>query len=108
MSIDITGLPRNKATNERTGQVKQAKGDNDNPASSSDAAQESGSPATADTVSLTGTAAKLRQLEAALSELPAADTDRIDAVKRAVANGTYEIDPHRIAAKMLDFERSLT
>ena len=104
MSIDITGLPRNKATNERSGQVTQTKGDD----SSSSAAAAQENPGGADTVSLTGTAAKLRQLEAALSELPVADSDRIDAVKRAVANGTYEIDPHRIAAKMLDFERSLS
>jgi negative regulator of flagellin synthesis FlgM len=106
MSIDITGLPRNKATNERSDQVKQTKGEDT--ASTSTATQENANPAGADTVSLTGTAAKLRQLEAALSELPVADNDRIDAVKRAVANGTYEIDPHRIAAKMLDFERSLS
>jgi len=102
MSIDITGLPRNnKATNDRSGQVKANEGE------SNSSSQETTSQAGADTVSLTGTAAKLRQLEAALSDLPVADNERIDAVKRAVTNGTYEIDPHRIAAKMLDFERSL-
>jgi negative regulator of flagellin synthesis FlgM len=105
MSIDITGLPRNnKPTNDRSGQVKAKGGENSAGKAPSEASQ-AGSGA--DTVSLTGTAAKLRQLEAALSELPVADNERIEGVKRAVANGTYEIDPHRIAAKMLDFERSL-
>jgi negative regulator of flagellin synthesis FlgM len=106
MSVDITGLPRNnKPNNDRSGQVKAKQGEESNTANAS---TEAGSGSTgADTVSLTGTAAKLRQLEAALSELPVADNERIDSVKRAVANGTYEIDPHRIAAKMLDFERSL-
>lgn len=105
MSIDITGLPRNnKPTNDRSGQVKAKEGEN----STSNPSSESASQAGSDTVSLTGTAAKLRQLEAALSELPVADNERIDSVKRAVTNGTYEIDPHRIAAKMLDFERSLS
>ena len=106
MSIDITGLPRNnKATNDRSGQVKANEGETSTTSSQESTSQAAG--AGADTVSLTGTAAKLRQLEAALSELPVADNERIDAVKRAVANGTYEIDPQRIAAKMLDFERSL-
>ncbi|MBD3669477.1 MAG: flagellar biosynthesis anti-sigma factor FlgM [Gammaproteobacteria bacterium] len=104
MSIDITGLPQNKATNNdrSSGQVKPGKGSSDTASAGSQ--NTSGGE---DTVSLTGTAAKLRQLETALSELPVADQDRIDAVKRAVTNGTYEIDPQRIAAKMLDFERSL-
>jgi len=104
MSIDITGLPRNnKATNDRSGQVKA----NESETSTTSSQESTSQAAGADTVSLTGTAAKLRQLEAALSELPVADNERIDSVKRAVANGTYEIDPQRIAAKMLDFERSL-
>lgn len=107
MSIDINGLPRNnKATNDRSGQVTSK--DNDGDKGKESAVDTASEGTGADTVSLTGTAAKLRQLEAALSELPVADNERIDNVKRAVTNGTYEIDPHRIAAKMLDFERSLS
>ncbi|MDH5184554.1 MAG: flagellar biosynthesis anti-sigma factor FlgM [Gammaproteobacteria bacterium] len=101
MSIDITGLPNNKTTNERSSAVKK---DSANSAASNTEKSETTS---ADTVSLTGTAEKLRKLEAALSELPVADEDRIEGIKRAVANGTYEIDAQRIADKMLDFERSL-
>ena len=101
MSIDITGLPQNKTTNERSSAVKK---DSANSGASSTVSSQ---PNTADTVSLTGTAAKLRKLEAALSELPIANEDRIESIKRAVASGTYEIDAQRIADKMLDFERSL-
>jgi len=101
MSIDITGLPNNKTTNERSSAVKKDSANSE--AGKTDKTETS----LADTVSLTGTAEKLRKLEAALSELPVADEDRIEGIKRAVANGTYEIDAQRIADKMLDFERSL-
>lgn len=101
MSIDITGLPNNKTTNERSSTVKKDSANSE--ASNTGKAEAS----TADTVSLTGTAEKLRKLEAALSELPVADEERIEGIKRAVANGTYEIDAQRIADKMLDFERFL-
>lgn len=102
MSIDITGLPNNKTTNERSSAVKK------DSANSEASKTERADVSTADTVSLTGTAEKLRKLEAALSELPVADEERIEGIRRAVANGTYEIDAQRIADKMLDFERSLS
>lgn len=102
MSIDITGLPNNKTTNERSSAVKK------DSANSEAGKTERADVSTADTVSLTGTAEKLRKLEAALSELPVADEERIEGIRRAVANGTYEIDAQRIADKMLDFERSLS
>lgn len=38
------------------------------------------------------------------TSFPVDNTDRIMAIKRAIANGTYRIDPRRIAEKILSFE----
>ena len=43
-----------------------------------------------------------------MASLPVVDTQRVDAVKKALADGTYRIKPERIADKMLGFENALT
>ena len=60
--------------------------------------------AAADAVSFTETAAKLRDLESTLRTVPVVDTERVDAVKKAVDEGTYKVDHARVADKMMKFE----
>jgi len=60
-----------------------------------------------DTISLTGTAQHLRSLEQGLAQQPIVDTQRVEATKQAIENGSYQIDPSRIASKMMDLERAL-
>lgn len=60
-----------------------------------------------DTVSLTPQAQKLKDLENRISSLPEVDSDRVNAIKDAIANGSYEIDANSIAGKLMQFERSL-
>ena len=76
----------------------------------SDAATPSGTPnktAPTDTVELTDTAAKLRALEARLAELPVVDEDRVAALRTAIAEGRYDVDPGDIAAKLVELESAL-
>ncbi len=61
-----------------------------------------------DTVSLTGTAQHLRSLEHSLASQPVVDTQRVEATRQAIDNGTYQIDPSRIASKMISLERALS
>lgn len=60
-----------------------------------------------DTVSLTPQAQQLKDLENRVSSLPEVDSDRVNAIKESIANGSYEIDANSIASKLLQFERSL-
>ncbi len=60
-----------------------------------------------DTVSLTGTAQHLRNLEQGLASQPVVDTQRVAATRQAIEDGNYQIDPHRIASKMISLERAL-
>ena len=71
--------------------VSEARGDqgNENPKNSS-----------ADTLKLSEAAIRLSQLDAA----PENNAERIAELKAAIENGTYNIDPSRIADKMIKME----
>jgi len=64
-------------------------------------------PASGDTVELTDSARLLQRLETMLANAPMTDRVRVEAVRQALANGAYEIDPQRIAAQVLRLERDL-
>ncbi len=69
--------------------------------------EQTGRPSTVDTVSLTDTAARLRELESTLANLPVVDTQRVEDIQRALAEGAFEVDPARVAEKMMAFEAQL-
>jgi negative regulator of flagellin synthesis FlgM len=58
----------------------------------------------ADKVSLSDTLAKL---EATLAEVPEVDRAKVDAIKQAIEDGSYNIDSQELARKMIDFEGDL-
>ncbi|HHJ15231.1 MAG TPA: flagellar biosynthesis anti-sigma factor FlgM [Gammaproteobacteria bacterium] len=62
----------------------------------------------ADRVSLTGEARQLRELEASLASHPVVDSQRVAAVRSAVEDGSFTIDPQRIADKLISLEEALT
>lgn len=71
-------------------------------------AEKAGNPSaagTTDQVSLTPTAQQLRGLEQQIADQPVVDTQKVDAIKEALANGSFEINPDRIAAKMMSLEK---
>ena len=69
--------------------------------------QETGSTAAIDSVSLTDTAARLQKLESTIAELPVVDAQRVDSIRSAIAKGDYQVNPERIADKLLDLDSKL-
>jgi negative regulator of flagellin synthesis FlgM len=67
-----------------------------------------GEAPSADMVTLTDTAARLRKLESTLSGLPEIDNGRVADVQRAIADGSYEINAGKIADKLLDLEAAFS
>lgn len=61
----------------------------------------------ADSLKLTGEATSLQAIERELSAAPAIDAQRVQAVREALQNGSYRIDPEAIASRMLDMDRQL-
>ena len=58
-------------------------------------------------VSITSTASLLASLQQSLAGKPAVDQNRVDAVSKALAAGTYKVNPDKIAHGLIDSERAL-
>ena len=55
-------------------------------------------------VSLSQQAQQLQAIEERLRELPEVDSERVNQIKQAIADGSYQVDSNRIADKLLSFE----
>jgi len=60
-----------------------------------------------DQVKLSSQAAQLQALEAEIANLPVVDTQRVQDVQRTIATQSYEVQPARVADKVLTFEAGL-
>jgi negative regulator of flagellin synthesis FlgM len=76
---------------------------NTNASSGESATTNSGS----DRVSLTGEARQLQVLENQLASQPVVDSQRVQAVRSAVEDGTFSVNPERIAGEMMSLEQAL-
>jgi negative regulator of flagellin synthesis FlgM len=59
-------------------------------------------------VNITGQAKQLAALEQALQSLPAVNEARVAEIRTAIQEGRYQVDPERIADKLLRMERELS
>ena len=55
-----------------------------------------------DKISLSGKASEINELKRLISDLPDIRQDRIDALKKAIETGNYNIDAQKIAEKILE------
>ncbi len=60
-----------------------------------------------DRVQLTGDAVNLQQFEKALAAVPRTDAGKVERLRAAIDNGSYQPNPAAIAAKLARFEWSL-
>lgn len=58
-------------------------------------------------VNLTQTATSLQALEKAIAAAPEVDQQKVDAVRKAINEGTYQIDPEQTADKLINFDTAL-
>jgi len=72
----------------------------------------SGSPSTpasapADSVHLTDTATRLQQLDELMKSAPEVDRARVDALRKQISEGRYNVNDVHVADKLIALERSL-
>jgi negative regulator of flagellin synthesis FlgM len=104
MPIEITGQTTNQAGTAHEGAAVRTT----RAGTGSDAKTGAGSESGAlDTLSLTGAAALMQKLDAAIAAAPVVDMARVNRIQQAIENGTYEIDPAQVADKMLALETAL-
>jgi len=60
-----------------------------------------------DTVNLTDAAGRMRELEAQLAQAPEVDSARVDALRRSIADGRYQIDDVHVTDKLIQLEQGL-
>jgi negative regulator of flagellin synthesis FlgM len=58
-------------------------------------------------VELSEGAQALRSAASAAADLPAIDSARVDAIRNAISEGRYHVDPVRLAQKFQEFEDDL-
>jgi negative regulator of flagellin synthesis FlgM len=50
----------------------------------------------------------LETINATVAALPTVNQEQVSAIRQALANGTYQVDPQQIAKQMLNSDQSLT
>lgn len=87
------------STDTRNTQIDKKKVDTANPATSTNPASSN--------VNLTQTATSLQALEKAIAAAPEVDQQKVDSVRKAINEGTYQIDAERTATRLIDFDTAL-
>jgi negative regulator of flagellin synthesis FlgM len=64
-------------------------------------------PGSVSNIDVSDTARTLAALEDKITTLPVVNESRVDAVRRAMDEGRYHVDPQRVADKMMRFEVDL-
>ena len=102
MSIDINGIssPKVHAPTEDT-QLKQS-------VEQQPAKSDTGQSSVADTVSLSDNAVQLGKVDNVAIAAPVVDTKRVEAMKQAISDGSYEVNTEKVADKLMQFESILT
>ena len=102
MSIDINGITPNKIHGPPDeSQVNQQ-------VQKQPAKTETGQSSTADTISLSDNAVSLGKLNHTVESSPVIDTQRVEQVKQAIADGSFKVDAEQVAEKMMKFESILS
>ncbi len=102
MAIEIGNTP-NIGVND-TGNSKRTEADKQKQVSPE---QTQTSATNTDSVQLTQSGKQLSELANRIDNIPSVDSDKVEAIKKAIANGDYEIDAERIASKLTNFESLL-
>lgn len=105
MTNSINGTPRNRSEilneqSSKTARTEKTATQNDN--------AQTQATSTADTVSITSEASRIRDLQNSLADVPDINMEKVEAIKKEIANGNYPIDVERIANNLIDLEKTLS
>jgi len=99
MVNDISGINSGRSQQSGDRQVQSVK-----KSGVADKGTSTGGSSAVDKVTLTGTAAKLKEIEDSLADQPMVDSTRVRNMQDSIKAGDYRVNPERVADKMLNFE----
>ena len=99
MTIEITGVPGAPITNKQTAQAGNA-----TDAKTASTATINTGTSTADSFVVSQQAEKLRMIESSINNQPDVDGARVESLKIAIDAGQYDVDPARVAEKLIELE----
>ncbi|MGI1677404.1 MAG: flagellar biosynthesis anti-sigma factor FlgM [Cellvibrionaceae bacterium] len=99
-------LPTGGALNTRSNPATGVEGTSDRQSQSKDTGATSG--ADLDSVNLSPEAQALKRLEAQIQNAPEIDSEKVAAIKKAIANGNFQINVERIVERMLEQDSFLS
>ncbi len=97
MVSDIKGLDPRQISGTRTGEAGAVRGE-----TRTGAAARTGAGTSDDTVELSGVTELVRVAARQLASGAPVDEARVQEIRQAIANGSYTLDPARIARKLID------
>ena len=95
----------NNLANNRLQNTGSSQGANTKPATSSP--DNRAATFNTDSVSLTSEAQQLQQMQKNLNSASTGNESRVESLKKAVANGEYQVNSEAVAKKMFSFESNL-
>ena len=105
MAINISGIGGRPP--QGAGEAGSAKATTANSGRAQAGATGRGGGSGSDQLNLSSQAAQLQALEAEIASLPVVDTQRVQDVQQTIATQSYEVQPARVADKVLTFEAGL-
>ena len=102
MVSDIKGLDPRQVSRARTGETGTVRGE-----AHTGAAARTGAGTSDDTVKLSGVAELARVVARQLASGAPVDEARVQEIRQAIADGSYTVDPARIARKLIDADAEL-
>lgn len=90
-----------QGTDNRNAQLNAKKVDDANKAEATAA------PAASSSVNVTQAASSLQALEKSIAAAPEVDQQKVDAVRKAINEGTYKVDSEQTASKLIGFDTAL-
>lgn len=100
MSINLTGLSASQLNSSR------AQNNDSGQSSKGVSVQGAGTAPQGDTVKISDAAQSLKGIATSLAGAPEVDSDRVAAIKAAIADGSYSINADKIAEKMLQMDEA--
>jgi negative regulator of flagellin synthesis FlgM len=58
-------------------------------------------------IDISGTSARLRELEASVANVPVVDSARVDEIKQAIADGRFKVNADRVADSLIESVRQM-